>query len=219
MSNTSLYLMGMLTVAVVALAVEWHWYCLTTSRRGRAARQRGQSSPRMMVAVLALSAAGLVGIVTREGYSDKAYPDPVHGTKVPTIGFGSTGPDIQMGDTTTPVAALERAIQDISKVEDQLKTCINFPLYQHEFDAFVSLAYNVGTANFCQNNDRTGPSTIVRRLHAADYKGACDAILLYDRAGPVNKPSDRCSHPDNRTCRGLWRDRQTLRAQCLGGTS
>ena len=46
--------------------------------------------------------------------------------------------------------------------------------------------------------------------------GACEAILLYDRAGPVARPQDRCSHPDNRTCRGVWADRQRLRAMCLG---
>lgn len=217
MNYSTCFLVGVLSVAVIAAAFEWRRNRFYRDFRS-SQRMRGQAS-RNAIAVLALSAAGLVGIVAREGYSDKAYPDPVHGTAVPTIGFGSTGPDVKMGDTTTPVPALERAIRDISRFEDALKACINVPLYQHEFDAFVSLAYNVGTANFCQNNDRTGPSTIVRRLHAADYKGACDAILLYDRAGPVHKPSDRCSHPDNRTCRGVWRDRQKLHAQCLGVAS
>ena len=89
-------------------------------------------------------------------------------------------------------------------------------MHQHEWDAFVGLAYNVGVTPVCKNNDRTGPSTIARELSAGNYPGACNAILLYDRAGPVNKPQDRCSHPDNRTCRGIWSDRQQLQKMCLG---
>ena len=172
---------------------------------------------RVAIAALVLSATGLVYIAQREGYSEQAYPDPVHGTKVPTAGFGATGADIKMGSTLPPVRALVRLRADASEKEIALKRCFgDVVLYQHEWDAFVGLAHNTGATPVCKNNDRTGPSTIVRRLQAADHKGACEAILLYDRAGPVNKPQDRCSHPDNRTCRGVWADRQRLRAMCLG---
>lgn len=172
---------------------------------------------RIAIAALALSATGLVYVAQREGYSEKAYPDPVHGTKVPTAGFGTTGPDIKMGTALPPVRALVRLRADASEKEIALKRCMgDVVLYQREWDAFVGLGYNTGTAPVCFNNARTGPSTIVRRLQAGDHKGACDAILLYDRAGPVSKPQDRCSHPDNRTCRGVWADRQHLRAMCLG---
>jgi len=34
---------------------------------------------RSSIAMLVLSAAGLVGIAVNEGYSDRAYPDPVLG--------------------------------------------------------------------------------------------------------------------------------------------
>ncbi|WP_343590150.1 lysozyme [Paracidovorax wautersii] len=171
---------------------------------------------RTAIIALALSASGLVYIAQREGYSEQAYPDPTHGTKVPTVGFGATA-GVKMGDKTTPVRALVRLRADASEFELALKRCMgNVELYQREWDAFVGLAYNVGATPVCRNNDRTGPSTIVQRLQAGDYAGACNAILLYDRAGPVNKPQDLCSHPDNRTCRGVWADRQKLRAMCLG---
>lgn len=171
---------------------------------------------RIGIAALILSATGLVYIAQREGYSENAYPDPVHGTKVPTVGFGSTG-GIKMGDKLPPVRALVRLRADASEQEIALKRCFgDVTLHQREWDAFVGLAHNAGATSVCKNNDRTGPSTIVRRVQAGDYPGACDAILLYDRAGPVNKPQDRCSHPDNRTCRGVWADRQRLRAMCLG---
>jgi len=171
---------------------------------------------RTTIAALALSATGLVYIAQREGYSERAYPDPVHGTRVATNGFGATQ-GVKMGDTTTPVRALIRLRADASEYELALKRCTSAPMFQYEWDAFVGLAYNVGVTAVCKNADRTGPSTIVRRLQVFDYKGACDAILLYDRAGPVNKPQDRCSHPDNRTCRGVWADRQALRTMCMGG--
>lgn len=172
---------------------------------------------RTAIALLALSATGLVYIAQREGYSERAYPDPVHGTKVSTAGFGTTGADIKMGGTLPPVRALVRLRADASEKEIALKRCIGqVALLQREWDAYVGLAYNVGASAVCQNNDRSGPSTIVRRLQAGDYPGACNAILLYDRAGPVAKPQDRCSHPANRTCRGVWADRQQLHAMCLG---
>lgn len=171
---------------------------------------------RTAIAALALSATGLVYIAQREDYREHAYPDPVHGTKVPTAGFGSTG-GIKMGDKLPPVRALVRLRADAGEQEIALKRCFgNVALFQHEWDAFVGLAHNAGATTVCKNNTRTGPSTIVQRLQAGDHTGACEAILLYDRAGPVEKPQDRCSHPDNRTCRGVWTDRQHLRAMCLG---
>ena len=165
---------------------------------------------------LVLSATGLVYIAQREDYRGTAYPDAVHGTKVPTIGYGSTA-GVKMGDTTTPARALIRLRADAGDVEVAIKRCFgNVELHQYEYDAFVGLAHNTGATHVCLNSARTGPSTIVRELRAGNYKAACDAILLYDRAGPVNKPQDRCSHPDNRTCRGVWTDRQRLHRMCLG---
>ena len=202
-----------LLLILPALLLAALWFAPShTPRR----RMLGGITVRQTIGVLVLSAGGLVAIVAREGYSERSYPDPVHGAAVPTIGFGTTGPDVKMGQTTTPVKALERALKDVGKFEGAIKRCVRVPLHQYEYDAYVSLAYNVGPVNFCENKDRTGPSALVQRLNAGDYPGACEAILLYDRAGPVRRPQDRCSHPDNRTCRGLWSDRLKLHAQCMG---
>lgn len=171
---------------------------------------------RAALVAAALSASGLVYIAQREDFRSNAYADPVHGTAVPTIGFGSTQ-GVKMGDTITPTRGLVRLRVEAGDVEIALKRCLpNQPVYPREWDALVGLAHNAGVTSVCKNNDRNGPSTIARRLAAQDYKGMCEAILLYDRAGPANKPQDRCSHPDNRTCRGVWVDRQKLRAMCLG---
>ena len=126
---------------------------------------------RTQVASLALSAAALVGIVFHEGYSDKAII-PVPGD-VPTIGFGTTG-GVKMGDRITPAKALQRALADIGKFEGALKQCVTVPLFQHEYDAYLSLSYNIGSRAFCS-------STLVRKLNAQDYAGACTEILRWDK--------------------------------------
>lgn len=159
---------------------------------------------RLWLTALALSAAGFVGMALDEGYSTRAIPDPVKGVAVPTLGFGTTGPDVRMGDTTTPPAALARMLRDVKRFEGAIKACITVPLHQREYDAFVNLAYNIGPQAFCA-------STLVRRLNDEDYTGACNAILMWKRVGSTD-----CSAPGNRTCPGLWARRQRLHAQCLG---
>lgn len=161
---------------------------------------------RTIIASLALSATGLIGIAINEGYTDRAII-PTRGD-VPTLGFGTTtrpdGSPVQMGDRTTPVEALQRKARDLQMFEGALKTCVKVPLYQHEYDAYVDHAYNIGTGAFCS-------STIVRRLNAGDYKGACDAILMWKRVGQQD-----CSIPGNRICWGLWQRRLATHQKCLG---
>jgi len=158
---------------------------------------------RIAVAALTLSAAGFVGIINRESFSPVAYPDPVHGTKVPTIGFGSIE-GVKMGDAITPVQAINRTMREVRVYEDALKGCVTSPLHQHEYDAYVELSHNIGASAFCR-------STIVKRLNTGDYRGACDAILLFKYAGKQD-----CSAPGNRVCSGLWKDRQRVHAKCVG---
>ena len=161
------------------------------------------SDNRTLIAALVLSAAGLVGIAVDEGYTSRAVPDPVKGVKVPTNGFGTTG-GVKMGDTTTPVKALQRKLADVQVFEGALKRCVKVPLHQYEYDAYINLTYNIGQTAFCN-------STIVKRLNALDYPGACDAILMWKRVGGVD-----CSTPGNKQCAGLWARRLKTRSQCLG---
>lgn len=159
---------------------------------------------RSALAALALSAAGLVGIVSLEGYTDRAII-PVKGDK-PTHGFGSTGADIKLGDKTTPPQALARALSDVQRDERAVKGCVSVPLAQYEYDAYVSLTYNVGAGAFCG-------STLARKLNAGDYAGACDEILRWR----FYQGKD-CSLPMyQRLCGGLWARRQSEHRQCLGG--
>jgi lysozyme len=148
---------------------------------------------RAQVAGLVLSAAALVGIVMHEGYSSRAII-PVPGD-VPTIGFGTTE-GVKMGDTITPPKALQRALADIGKFEGALKRCVKAPLFQHEYDAYLSLSYNIGSGAFCG-------STLVRKLNAQDYAGACLEILKWDKFKGAALPglSDRRKQ-EFRQCKG-----------------
>lgn len=148
---------------------------------------------RVQVAALALSASALVGIAMHEGYSPVAYI-PVPGDK-PTIGFGTTE-GVQMGDRTTPQDALERLLRDATRYEGAIKQCVKVPLFQHEYDAMSSLAYNIGPTAFCN-------STLVRKLNALDYRGACEEIKRWDKF--QGKP-----------LRGLTLRRQAEYRTCIG---
>ena len=145
-----------------------------------------------MIGALSLSAAALVGIATHEGYVGQAYRDIVG---VWTIGFGTTE-QVKAGDKIDPVRALQRKMADVQKFEGALKQCVKVPLHQHEYDAFLSLAYNIGPGAFCG-------STLVRKLNAEDYAGACAEILRWDKAG-------------GKTVAGLTKRRQAEYRQCAG---
>lgn len=149
---------------------------------------------RTHIAALSLSAAALIGIAVNEGYSDTAYI-PVPGD-VPTIGFGDTQ-GVKPGDKTNPVRALVKLGQHVDSFQSDLRECIgDVPMYQHEWDAIVSWAYNVGTTAACN-------STLVRKLKAYDYAGACRELLRWDKFKGQPLP-------------GLTKRRQQEYQQCLG---
>lgn len=131
---------------------------------------------RQGVAALVLSASALIGIAVHEGFKEQAYI-PVPGD-VPTIGFGSTtnldGSPVRLGQRTTSVEALKRLGKDVEKFETAVKKCAPVPMYQYEFDAYVSLTYNIGPNAFCK-------STLAKKLLQYDYEGACKEILRWDR--------------------------------------
>ena len=148
---------------------------------------------RLAVGVLSLSATGLIGIASYEGFSEKAYI-PIKGD-VPTIGFGSTE-GVKMGDAITVPQALDRLRRDITVAESAISRCVRVPLSQGELDAYTSLAFNVGTDAFCR-------STLVVKLNGGDYAGACEEIKRWVYAGGRRVP-------------GLIARREKEYATCVG---
>ena len=151
---------------------------------------------RNSVAALSLSAVALIGIAGWESFSPKAYDD---GVGVQTVGFGTTeidGVPVKKGDTITVTRALVQLGKDANVYQQAMRKCVKVPVYQREWDAYTSLTYNIGTGAFCK-------STLVRKLNAGDYTGACTEILRWNKAG-------------GRVMRGLTNRREAEYKQCIG---
>jgi lysozyme len=148
---------------------------------------------RKRIATISLSATALVALLLHEGYRENAYT-PVPGD-VPTIGFGTTS-GVKLGDRTSPEKALQVALRDVQGFEGAIKECVTVPLTQYEYDAFVSLSYNIGSNAFCR-------STLVKRLNEKQYTEACNEILRWDQF--KGKP-----------LAGLTKRRQEEHKKCLG---
>lgn len=121
-----------------------------------------------------VSKNGVDLVAAFEGFRSCPYRDAVG---VWTIGYGETkniGPGTKCWSKTQAREALARRLtNDFGAAVDRV---VKVPLNQNQFDALTSLAYNIGTGGFAS-------STVVRRLNAKDYRGAADAILMWDKAG------------------------------------
>lgn len=165
---------------------------------------------RVAAGSLAASGALIWAIATHEGF------DPVATQPVPndplTYGHGATvrpdGQPVQAGDTITRKEA--RALL-VKQVDDDysanVRRCLgDAVVYQHEFDAAVDLAYNIGWPKVCS-------STMLREFRAGNYAAGCEAIMRFDRLH-----GRRCSLPENRNrkdgCRGILARRQQQYLMC-----
>lgn len=111
----------------------------------------------------------------------QAYPDPGTGGAPWTIGWGSTSDD--MGNPITPgtVWTQERADSrfkaHLAKFEQGVHKALNgAATTQSQFDALVSLAYNIGV-------QALGESTLMRLHKAGDHKGAAEQFARWVNAG------------------------------------
>jgi lysozyme len=122
-------------------------------------------------AVRRISAKGLDLIKEFEGLRLQAYKCPAD---VPTIGYGSTGPHVRMGMTITEAEAEDLLVKDLARFEKVIDE-IGGTTTQGQFDALVSLAFNVGAANVAR-------STLLTMHKAGDYEGAAKQFARWNRA-------------------------------------
>lgn len=91
---------------------------------------------------------------------------------VPTIGWGRTK-GVKLGMTQTQAEADADFDADIAEraafINDKLDGCATT---QDQFDAMLSLAYNIGL-------DAFAGSTVLRKHKAGDYAGAADAFGMW----------------------------------------
>jgi lysozyme len=143
-----------------------------------------------------ISDAGLQLIQEFEGLRLDAYPDPGTGGEPWTIGWGTTvypgGRRVQQGDRITEAQAMEYLRNDVERFESSVSAMLRVPVTQPQFDALVSLAYNV-RANALRD------STLIELLNAGDSAGAAAQF-------------DRWIHAGGRPMEGLRRRRRAERA-------
>ena len=156
---------------------------------------------RIQISIITASALIISMVAGYEKYVPNVYmPTP---QDVPTIGYGTTvnpdtGKPIRMTDRRIDEVTAKRWLMtDVAKTEARMRRCVRVPVTQGEWDAYMSLAYNIGTGAFCG-------STLVRKLNAGDYAGACKQILRWDKQ-------------KGRVLRGLTRRRNAEYKLCVGG--
>lgn len=116
--------------------------------------------------------AGRDLIKANEGKRLTAYKCPAG---VWTIGWGHTGPDVKPGMTISEAKAETLLTQDLRKFEQAIDGRVSVRLTQNQFDALVSLVYNIGEGNFAG-------STVLKRVNAQNWQGAADAFSMWTKA-------------------------------------
>lgn len=101
--------------------------------------------------------------------------EPVKGTL--TIGYGHTNAakhplKIKQGLKVTEKEACDILDVDIDDVEASVNRMVKVPLTQGQFDALVSLTFNMGEGNLSK-------SSLLAKLNRKDYDGARAAFDLY----------------------------------------
>lgn len=102
-------------------------------------------------------------------------------SKVWTIGFGHTGPEVKEGTRCTQEQADHWLRTDLTRAENTIKAYVNVPLKQHEFDALASFIFNVGRGAFVS-------SSVLKYVNSPVLKSKVpERMKLYNKGGPPGK--------------------------------
>lgn len=156
----------------------------------------GKKGPLAAIVGLVAATSLLTTIPKEEGTKLAAYRDIVG---VPTICSGDTN-NVRIGMVETPEGCRQRLESQLVAFASGVMKCsptLSEDGRELQRAAATSLAYNVGLRNYCR-------STVDRRFDAGDFKGGCNAFLMWNRAG-------------GRVIRGLALRRERERQLCLKG--
>lgn len=115
---------------------------------------------------------GLNLIKRFEGCELRAYKDQ---RGIPTIGYGHTGPDVELGKVISQGVADQLLSQDLKNTEFGVNHLVTAPINQNQFDALVSFAYNCGLAALTR-------STLLKQLNLKHYQEAANGFLPWCNA-------------------------------------
>jgi lysozyme len=93
-----------------------------------------------------------------------------------TIGYGHRMLPDEDHDTITQDDADALFLGDLARTESAVNAAANIILSQNEYDACVSLCYNIGSGNFAS-------STLVKLLNSGNTDLAAQQFLRWDHAG------------------------------------
>lgn len=136
-------------------------------------------------------AAALSLVAYFEGERLAAYYDPVG---IPTVCFGHTA-TAKIGQTKTREECRDLLAEDLYKSWAAVDRHAKVPLTDGQRAAFSSFVYNVGEGAFAS-------STLLRKLNAGDYVGACNELPRWVYAKGIKLP-------------GLVKRREAERQLCL----
>lgn len=126
---------------------------------------------------MSISAHGINLITSFEDLKLNAYDD---GTGIWTIGFGTTvypnKARVKKGEHCTLEQAKSFFQYDLRRFEKTVNEAVRVPISQNQFDALVSLAYNIGSNAFKN-------STLLKYLNALAYQDAADQFLVWNKGG------------------------------------
>ena len=129
-----------------------------------------------------IDARGIILIKSFEGLRLNAYPDPGTGGAPWTIGYGHTGPDVYPGLKITEAEAEALLRKDLARFERGVDRLIEGAFTsQVQFDAMVSLAYNIGLGGFQR-------SSVLRHHRAGNKLRAAASFLMWVKAAGRTLP-------------------------------
>jgi len=124
--------------------------------------------------LMAIAESTLDFITHEEGARNRAYKDS---KGLWTIGVGhliKSDEQHLLNATLTDEQVKDLLKNDLKWCSEAVESSIRVPLTQRQFDALYSLCFNIGETAFRK-------STVVRRLNDKDYKGAADAIEMWNK--------------------------------------
>jgi lysozyme len=125
------------------------------------------------------SSVGIALLKEFEGLRLQTYKDAVG---VLTIGYGTTSMTgvgkITSGMTITREQAEEWLVVGLAKYEKTVSEALKVPTNQNQFDAMVSLCYNIGQGAFLK-------SSVLRHHNAGDVVQAAKSFALWNKAGGI----------------------------------
>ena len=112
----------------------------------------------------------------------EAYPDPAHGWKVPTIGWGCTGPDVKRGTIWTLVQCEARLAEEAHhRYPALIRASAVLARENPRGAAMLDFIFNLGTGAY-------GGSTLRRKVNEGNWKEAAAQCRRWNKAGGRKLP-------------------------------